>query len=191
MKILNILEITNKDYSGQPIANRYFAQRIEQYATNIDKTRVFYSYQLLKESLKILSLDLDKLVINTTEDGKPFFEDETLNLFFSITHNKNYVATILADYPVGIDIQILTKLNTKVANRFFSAKVCKKIAKSNCPDKLFTEEWTKYESRKKIFGNNSSMRDYNKKIKLKLFHMKDQNKNKYYLCVASIKKHFA
>ena len=88
MKILNILEITNKDYSGQPIANRYFAQRIEQYASNIDKTRVFYSYQLLKESLKILGLDLDKLVLNTTEDGKPFFEDETLNLFFSITHNK-------------------------------------------------------------------------------------------------------
>ena len=54
-----------------------------------------------------------------SEYGKPYLRGEK-NLYFNISHSKNYVVCAFSDREVGIDIQVHKKGKGDIAQRFFS-----------------------------------------------------------------------
>ena len=91
--------------------------------------------KLLSDYCKISPYDI---IISIDELGKPY----TLNLkeiFFNISHSENFVAAVISDNPVGIDVEKLRILPVKA-----SKKVC-------CDEELHY-----------IFGKNKADIDFNK-----------------------------
>ncbi|MBF0575699.1 4'-phosphopantetheinyl transferase family protein [Dysgonomonas sp. GY617] len=61
----------------------------------------------------------EEKTINYHPNGKPYFEDQSINL--SISHTKDYVAVILSQSPlVGIDIEYISDRVKRVRSRFIS-----------------------------------------------------------------------
>ena len=50
--------------------------------------------------------------------GKPYFLSNR-EIFFNISHSSNYVACVIGDRPVGIDIEKARKGRQNLAKRFF------------------------------------------------------------------------
>lgn len=91
--------------------------------------------------------------IKTAEFGKPFFPN--IPLHFNYSHTNSYVAAIVSNYPVGVDIEYMGVYKfDEIANHFFSKSEQSQIHK--CPfDKkklLFYQLWTAKESFGKCVG---------------------------------------
>lgn len=57
--------------------------------------------------------------INYYPNGKPYFEDQTINI--SISHTRGYVAVILSQSPLlGIDIEYISDRVKRIRSRFIS-----------------------------------------------------------------------
>lgn len=50
--------------------------------------------------------------------GKPYFFCQIVK-FFNISHSSNYVACVIGDRPIGIDIEKAQKGRQNLAKRFF------------------------------------------------------------------------
>jgi len=76
--------------------------------------------------------------------GKPFLVSRP-NVHFNISHAGDYIACVVADKPVGIDIEIIKPIDLKIAERFFTSD---EFAYIMVGDKTlcFYEIWTKKES---------------------------------------------
>lgn len=57
-----------------------------------------------------------KYPIKYNANGKPFVEHESS--YISISHSKGYLGLALADFPIGIDIELLERNALKVINKF-------------------------------------------------------------------------
>ena len=87
--------------------------------------------------------------------GKPYFRGEK-DLFFNISHSKNYVVCAFSDREVGIDIQIHKKGKGDIAQRFFSAEdkmLMEKLAgEGKSREEAFFALWTVKEAFMKLTG---------------------------------------
>jgi 4'-phosphopantetheinyl transferase EntD len=59
-----------------------------------------------------------KYPIKYNANGKPYIEQESS--FISISHSKDYLGLALADFPIGIDIEVVDRNAFKVINKFAS-----------------------------------------------------------------------
>ena len=82
--------------------------------------------------------------------GKPILHNIPY-IHFNISHASQYVACVISDKPVGIDIEYIKTIDMKIAQRFFASD---EIAYIMAGDKTlrFYEVWTKKESRIKWEG---------------------------------------
>ena len=79
------------------------------------------------------------------------------NLFFNISHSKDYVVLALSDREVGVDIQEIKPLKADIPKRYFHAKDIEYIdAKEECRLERFTEVWCIKESYSKLTGRGIS-----------------------------------
>jgi len=70
--------------------------------------------------------------IKRTSLGKPYFPGEKLH--FSISHTKNYAFCVLAEHPVGIDAEELSRdIRLSLAEKFLSPGELEQF--QNAPDK--------------------------------------------------------
>lgn len=70
-----------------------------------------YEYQIIKDSLDNY-YNINNFVIRYTENGKPYFEN--IDLFFSISHDKDFLAICFDYRPIGIDLQFYNKDSLKI-----------------------------------------------------------------------------
>ena len=89
--------------------------------------------------------------------GRPFLDDESAGLFFSLTHSRGLVAVALArEQVVGVDTeQIGRKVNTEeLAQSFFAPREVAHLRALSADDKLvhFFVQWTVKESFLKAVG---------------------------------------
>lgn len=91
--------------------------------------------------------------IETTLRGKPFFVFNK-DLHFSISHTKEYIAIIISDRPIGIDIETRRKYNKLVVDRFFHPKEIELLdrVEDSYKEVLFTKIWTLKEAYVKCLG---------------------------------------
>lgn len=84
------------------------------------------------------------------KEGKPMFSEHD-NLFFNISHAKDYVVCAVSDSPVGVDIEGGRSMNTNVANRYYKESEIKWI-ESKDSEKHFFRIWTLKEAYGKLTG---------------------------------------
>ena len=72
--------------------------------------------------------------------GKPYFLSNR-EIFFNISHSSNYVACVIGDRPVGIDIEKARKGRQNLAKRFFDISEAEWIKECDS-DQRFFRIWT-------------------------------------------------
>ena len=105
---------------------------------------------LLEYALQEQGLKGAELTFLKNADGKPYIA-ECPELFYNLSHSKDYVALVIDERPVGVDVEGLRSGYQKLANRFFSEDELT-VLKDAWSDDLFTKLWTRKESYLKATG---------------------------------------
>ncbi|MGB4655098.1 MAG: 4'-phosphopantetheinyl transferase family protein [Bacteroidales bacterium] len=90
--------------------------------------------------------------------GKPFLSDyEGYN--FNISHSKNWLACAVSDVNVGVDVEGIRKINSKVADRFFTEREVRYLNTLNGDERneMFIRFWTIKESYLKAIGKGLAL----------------------------------
>ena len=95
-------------------------------------------------------LNMQQLEFAVNPYGKPFLINDP-HIHFNISHAGYYVTCVVANEPVGIDIEIIKPIELRIAERFFTSEEVAYIMSSEHM-KRFYEIWTKKESRIKLEG---------------------------------------
>ncbi len=83
--------------------------------------------------------------------GKPYFS-EYPDIFFNISHCHRGTACVLADRPVGIDIEEI-RYHGQVAEKVLNSNELEQVNSAVDPAEKFAEFWTKKESYVKLSGD--------------------------------------
>lgn len=119
----------------------------------LKKERTIAWYMLYKLLLTYHNIDLTKYKIFENENGKPYIDD----IFFNITHSKEYLGIIISNQECGIDIE---KIELKVDKDRFAKKILTDLEydefiNDNSTDYLI-KKWTKIEAFYKMIGKGLS-----------------------------------
>lgn len=99
-----------------------------------------------------IDLSLEKKPIHKTSMGKPYLINHP-DIHFNISHSEHVVACVVADEPVGLDVQFCNVKNIqKLAKKVLSIEEMEQWKKSECSEEVFLEFWTKKESYLKFTG---------------------------------------
>ena len=112
--------------------------------------------------------------ISYNPQGKPYFLSHR-EIFFNISHSSNYVACIIGDRPVGIDIEGGRKGRQNLAKRFFDVTEAEWIEECDSDERFF-RIWTLKEAYGKAAGQG--VLDILKKIVYRL----EKGKMVAYVC---------
>jgi Phosphopantetheinyl transferase len=77
--------------------------------------------------------------------------------YINISHSGKYVAVVVADSPVGLDIEVKSDKDFKVTKRMFPEQDKKRILESPEPDSEFRDVWTEKEAYLKCTGEGISV----------------------------------
>lgn len=86
-----------------------------------------------------------------TEYGKPYLPDFP-DVHFNISHSGEYVACVVSDKPVGIDIQKIEEYKSDIAKRVCNENELKQIECSLDKASEFIKLWTQKEAVLKMHG---------------------------------------
>lgn len=107
---------------------------------------------------KRLGLRNHDLIFSINEYGKPILT-EPKGIYFNISHSGNWVVCAIDEKQVGIDIEQITQIDLKIAERFFSSNEYLSII--NQPNEIrqefFYKLWTLKEAYIKAVGKGLSM----------------------------------
>lgn len=108
---------------------------------------------------------------------KPFLKNYP-KWFFSISHCRTAVAVALADSPVGIDIEDITRYKENVAAYVFNEIELKEIKEDSHPEEIFIRLWTQKEAVFKYNGTGitDDIKNILNNIDCQLFSHKYDNK---------------
>lgn len=85
------------------------------------------------------------------EHGKPTLM-EFPHLNFSLSHCKEAVGCLIDEHPCGLDIEHIRPVNESLIRYTMNEDEVKKIMEARCPEKVFTELWTRKEAVGKLRG---------------------------------------
>lgn len=88
------------------------------------------------------------------KEGKPYIEGEE-NLYFNLSHSKEYAACVLSEQEVGCDVERISECRLRLAKRFFSASEYEMLLRGKTEEEkkiLFYRFWTLKESFVKAVG---------------------------------------
>ena len=155
-----------KVYYARCIEKDSFSEKLEQDKLHSDRIKKIQKLSNIDEKCRSLSagllvsyalekenISIKDIKIEYKENGKPYLKD--CKLYYNISHTKKYVAVVVSDREVGIDVETIRERWIKryqqlenLANKILSNK--EKIIfdlKDTIDDKAayFTEIWTKKE----------------------------------------------
>lgn len=161
---LNIADLSADEYkSAFYKMSEERQQKCLSYRFDDDKKRCIAADFLVRKMLcESLDKNTDEIEIYTDENGKPYV---TESIYFNLSHSDKYVAAVVADKPVGIDIEKIKSVKSNMLDYFCSEKDKKYILgeeKSVCEDvpenalERFFEVWTFKEAFLKCTGEGIS-----------------------------------
>ena len=139
-------------------------EKVLAYKNEADRKRSLLAGLLLRYGLEAVEYNYEELLFSTSPDGKPILLDTPVH--FNISHAGGYVACVLSDEPVGLDIEFSGKtifLPEKKHALEAMAKKClspdeKKVFDTSLEkETLFLEYWTKKEAYSKFVGKGLGM----------------------------------
>lgn len=133
-------------------------ERVEKIARNRQKKNQFQSMWaglLLEYALQEQGLAGVDLTFLKNTDGKPYIK-EYPQFYYNLSHSQEYVALVVDDYPVGIDVEGLRVGYQKLVARFFAEEEVEAL-QEQWSDEFFTKLWTRKESYLKAAGYGMRM----------------------------------
>ena len=112
----------------------------------------------LSEALHRIGKREKEMEYGIGENGKPFFKNAP-SLHFSLSHTQGRALAVLADAPVGCDIEKLRPVKPGIARRFFTAAeadMLEALPPAQSPAAFF-KIWTAKESYQKLTGCGLSL----------------------------------
>lgn len=82
--------------------------------------------------------------------GKPYIPDSKLHM--SISHCKAGIAFIIAEEPVGIDVEEISRMNIKIARRICTESELKLLENTEDKQELLCKFWVLKEAYSKLTG---------------------------------------
>lgn len=168
---MQIYKLNIADLSADEYKNAFYEMSEERqlkcldYRFDEDKKRCIAADFLVR---KILGDSLGKsareIEIYTDENGKPYVNEK---MHFNLSHSGNYVVAVVADKPIGIDIEKIKSVKSNMLDYFCSEKDKayilgeEKSVSENIPDSAlirFFEVWTFKEAFLKCTGEGISKR---------------------------------
>lgn len=134
-----------------PTVSSQRATLVESYAFCIDKELSLKAYQLLQKGLKEGYGISEPPLFEYNKFGKPFLAHHP-HIHFNMSHCKRAVTCLLANYPVGIDVEEINPFDSDVARYVLNSKEYDRVTNSNDPATAFTTLWTIKESLIKLTG---------------------------------------
>lgn len=137
-------------------------ERVDRMRMYDDKVRSVAAWSLLREGLKDIGVTMAEGRIGYGEYGKPMFmSGETGNeeIFFNLSHSEERVMCVIAERPVGCDVQIIGGSERDIAKRFFHPneyEVIRAIENEEEAARVFARLWTIKESFIKAVGRGLS-----------------------------------
>ncbi len=109
--------------------------------------------ELVKKMLREhFGIESPKILIG--ENGKPYVENE--GVYFNISHSHGLVACVVADTPIGIDVEMIEKKDISliigIAKRWFCENEQNYIFDREFSSESFLYVWTRKESLSKLRG---------------------------------------
>lgn len=131
-----------------PVAMRAYAEHGSSLRSRVDRLAAL---QLLCRLLAEHGLSTDRKILRQA-NGRPYFEDGTVD--FNLSHSDGFVAAVIGDGRVGIDLQAanLSFDPLPLATRFFSAEEAAAVASDEDPTDRFFRLWTQKEAVGKAMG---------------------------------------
>lgn len=123
-----------------------------------ERQRKIMQYQFMRDSQNCLLGDIlsriqicritgvsnEQLEFSNNDYGKPFLVNNPY-INFNISHAGHYVACVVSDKPVGIDIELIEPIDLAIAEKYFASDETAYIMESNHTLRFY-EIWTKKES---------------------------------------------
>ena len=134
----------------------------------------FNAYSKLKEILLThYNINMDDLHILKTPYGKPYFNK--LNLFFNISHSKDYFVIGISDSEIGVDIQLINdSTNQNLANKMNIA---------NLDNLTYYKKFSSLEAHYKKIGTGLYPSQLNENINITYQSILSNNIDKYVLSI--------
>ena len=138
-------------------------EKIKRFRFEPDKIRSLVAGVMLQEELNAYTVDKDasRFALKEGEHGKPYLSGAD-DFHFSISHAGEYVALVIDDHPIGIDVEKV-QIRESVARRFYSKREQEEIrimqeadakqGSGNRAEIAFTKIWTGKEAYLKHNGN--------------------------------------
>lgn len=155
-------------YEAYAVYENYLPQerkeKIQRFRFEPDKIRSLIAGVMLRQELDayLADKDVSKYAIKEGEHGKPYLAGAD-DFYFSISHAGEYVALVIDDHPIGIDVEKV-QIRESVARRFYSEREQEEIRimqeadakEDNANNRAaisFTKIWTGKEAYLKYTGN--------------------------------------
>ena len=116
-----------------------------------DRKRCVRAYMLLWDGLRREYGLEGAPVFDFGEHEKPLLRGFP-DIHFSLSHTGNAVLCALSERPVGADIEMIRSRNLELLHSVFSEREQEALLRSEHPEILFTEFWTRKESCLKLTG---------------------------------------
>ena len=125
-------------------------EKIERTKQKKNQLESIYAGLLLEYALQEQGLKGVELTFLKNADGKPYIAEEP-ELFYNLSHSKEYVALVMDEHPVGVDVEGMRMGYQKLVNRFFAEDEVTAL-QEHWSDRFFTKLWTRKESYLKATG---------------------------------------
>ena len=146
-------EITQVEFNALlPFVSSERQEQIRKFQFYRDKQNCLLGDVLARiEICRATKISNNQLQFSVNAYGKPYLNNSP-HIHFNISHTGHYVACVVADEPVGIDVELIKNVNIKIAKRFFTPDETAYIIEDRRQAYRFYEVWTKKESRIKWEG---------------------------------------
>lgn len=121
------------------------------YRFELDRRLSVAAYLLLKEALRRAYGIVGNPRLSVASDGKPFLTDYP-GIHFNLSHCPKAAACVVADSPVGIDVEEISPVDWDVASRVLSEDELRRVHSAAAPDVIFARYWTQKEALAKLSG---------------------------------------
>ncbi|MCK9150624.1 4'-phosphopantetheinyl transferase family protein [Methanobacterium alcaliphilum] len=122
-------------------SNQYIHQKDKKLSIGVE---ILLRYALGKIGVFDPVFDIDKY-------DKPYLKNYP-DIFFNLSHSEYYVACVVSDSPVGVDIEYIHDIDLNIAENYFYSNEYDYIINNKFKKKAFFELWVLKESYMKMTG---------------------------------------
>ena len=126
-------------------------EQVARYKLEEPRRQAVAAYLLLRKALREMYGIYDAPVFEYDANGKPSILGHP-EIFFNLSHCRKAVACVVADSPVGIDVEETCRFSDSIARYTLDDEEYESVVKADNPSQAFIRLWTMKEALLKYTG---------------------------------------